>query len=354
LEIEPISIKVVGRFSGVPAKKLYRWYKDVLSGYEPKIEGELAEHDIIEEGKIIRVPIFKPKHIGSDMTIDEKHIDKKTYTILANPHTGKIALLIQSLKVKTIVSVIRKFGDKCFEVKSLSRDLSQTYDWIGRQVFMNAEHVADKFHVLKHGFEALQNLRITYRQLELHRIKQLQDEHLKNELRIQKQLREKYNTSYRLKKFNYTPEVFKNGETLLQLLARSRYLLFKYPSEWSEEQKIRAKILFDEFDDLQKAYSLIISFRKWYKAIHLRKSRTTILRNLNAWYQKVKRLNIEHINVFRALVQRHQGIILNYFRAGRTNAAAEALNSRIQRFISINYGTRDIDFFLFRLAVYFS
>ncbi|MDR1602904.1 MAG: transposase [Tannerella sp.] len=46
--------------------------------------------------------------------------------------------------------------------------------------------------------------------------------------------------------------------------------------------------------------------------------------------------------------------IINYFRHGTTNAKAESLNGKIQRFITDNYGFRDKDFFLFRVADYFS
>lgn len=46
--------------------------------------------------------------------------------------------------------------------------------------------------------------------------------------------------------------------------------------------------------------------------------------------------------------------IMNYFKTGKTNAKAEAINSKIQRFITANYGVRDKDFFLYRLAHYYS
>ncbi|MDR2685063.1 MAG: transposase [Prevotellaceae bacterium] len=46
--------------------------------------------------------------------------------------------------------------------------------------------------------------------------------------------------------------------------------------------------------------------------------------------------------------------ILNCFRFGTTNAIAENINSRIQRFITINQGTRDREFFYFRMKKYFS
>jgi len=45
---------------------------------------------------------------------------------------------------------------------------------------------------------------------------------------------------------------------------------------------------------------------------------------------------------------------MNYFKTGKTNAKVEAMNSKIQRFITANYGVRDKDFFMYRLALYYS
>ena len=39
---------------------------------------------------------------------------------------------------------------------------------------------------------------------------------------------------------------------------------------------------------------------------------------------------------------------------GHTNTKAERLNGKIQRFVSNNYGIKDKDFVLFRIAGYFS
>lgn len=46
-------------------------------------------------------------------------------------------------------------------------------------------------------------------------------------------------------------EEFENGDTLRQLLARSRYLLFKSPDKWTKSQKIRAELLFKQFEDIK-------------------------------------------------------------------------------------------------------
>ncbi|RLD44888.1 MAG: transposase, partial [Bacteroidetes bacterium] len=44
----------------------------------------------------------------------------------------------------------------------------------------------------------------------------------------------------------------------------------------------------------------------------------------------------------------------HYFIAKETNAKAEALNQNLQRFINVNYGTRNIKFFLFRVKIHFA
>ncbi|MFV0604595.1 MAG: transposase [Niabella sp.] len=54
------------------------------------------------------------------------------------------------------------------------------------------------------------------------------------------------------------------------------------------------------------------------------------------------------------LIGSHEQKIINYFIHGYTNAKAEAMNAKIQRFIASNYGIRDRDFFFYRLARYFS
>jgi transposase len=54
----------------------------------------------------------------------------------------------------------------------------------------------------------------------------------------------------------YSSELFSNGDTLKQLLARSRYLLYKSSSKWAKNQHERAKILFEKYPDIEKAYKL--------------------------------------------------------------------------------------------------
>src|SRR5690606_39439292 len=47
-----------------------------------------------------------------------------------------------------------------------------------------------------------------------------------------------------------------NGDTRKQLLARSRYILFKKKDNWTSSQIWRAEILFRLYPQLEKAYEL--------------------------------------------------------------------------------------------------
>ena len=155
---------------GMSSKKLYRWYKE-LSGYnKADREGLIGTKDIIvkEKGVLerIRVPISKPENMGSKMAIDEKTINGICYTILSNRQTNKIALMASTLKTKYLLKLLSDFQEKS-QVKSLTRDMAQNFEWLGKQAFIKAYHVIDKFHVIKNALDSLQAIRIRYRQEEL-------------------------------------------------------------------------------------------------------------------------------------------------------------------------------------------
>jgi hypothetical protein len=71
-------------------------------------------------------------------------------------------------------------------------------------------------------------------------------------------------------------------------------------------------------------------------------------------YRQVEQADIEKMLNFKSLVEHNEAIIKRYFDDGATNAIAENINSKIKRFILINQGTRDREFFYFRLRNYFT
>jgi len=335
-------------------KKLWRWYHDSLSGFlNPDVIKQRHEHDIVIKEKVIRVPIFSLEDFGSDMAIDEKQIGEEMHTILSNRQSGKIALLARSIKAKELIELLPKFQGKGFTVKSITRDLSVSYDWFCRQAFCNSLHVADKFHIIKSLLDACQDIRVRYRQ-ELLSDKRLKYEDFKKQEHQRKEECKKTQQRFIAQKFVYKEVKADNGETLLELLARSRYLLYKYPDDWTMSQKQRAITLFKHYPQIEKAYNLSCDFRTWYRKENVGKNKEEMRKRLQEWYLDVEKSGVMEMENFKSTVERNEGIIINYFVKGDTNANAEAINSKIQRFIMMNQGTRDREFFYFRLGKLFS
>jgi hypothetical protein len=71
------------------------------------------------------------------------------HTVLSNRETGKIALLTRRLKAKELSMQTTHFEGKGFEVKTITRDLSHSYDWFCRTAFPNAGRIAGKFQNLR-------------------------------------------------------------------------------------------------------------------------------------------------------------------------------------------------------------
>jgi hypothetical protein len=342
----------------IEPKKLWRWYHDSLSGYlSADAVKRRHDHDIVikekGESKVIRVPIFSMADMGKEMAIDEKQIGEEMHTILSNRQTGKIALLAQSVSAKELINLLPKFNFKGFDVKTITRDLSPSYDWFCRQVFCNSLHVADKFHIIKELLDSCQDVRVRYRQ-ELLTDKRLSYEKFKEQEHKRKQECKKTNQPFIAKKFIYHDSKASNGETLFELLARSRYLLYKYPDDWTSSQKQRSVALFNQYPEIEKSYKLSCSFRTWYRKENIGKEKDEMRKNLQQWYLEVDKEGVMEMENFKSMVERNEGIIINYFVKGETNAKAEAINSKIQRFIMTNQGTRDREFFYFRLSKLFT
>jgi hypothetical protein len=73
------------------------------------------------------------------MAVDEKMIGGEIYTILLNRETCKIAMLAQSHRSKELVHILAPYHKLIYKVKSITRDLSNTYDWFSREIFSNAK-----------------------------------------------------------------------------------------------------------------------------------------------------------------------------------------------------------------------
>ncbi|MCG8882722.1 transposase [Tenacibaculum finnmarkense] len=130
--------------------------------------------------------------------------------------------------------------------------------------------------------------------------------------------------------------MLENGETKRQLLARSRFTLFKSQEKWTDNQKERAVILFNLYPEIKKAYDL----SQGLKSVFETKTGKDVARTkLALWYNKVEDENLKSFNTIKKTIQYHYKPILNYFN-----------NSNTKAFRAQFRGVRDVTFFLYRLT----
>ncbi|MFV8362265.1 ISL3 family transposase [Flavobacterium sp. ZT3P35] len=138
----------------------------------------------------------------------------------------------------------------------------------------------------------------------------------------------------------FESEVLSNGDTLKQLLARSRYLLYKNKSKWSENQIERASILFELYPDIEKAYNLAQDLRNIFEKTT---DKIIGLSRLARWHEKVNQSGFKSFNTISRSIINHYQTILNYFDNRSTNASAESFNAKIKAFRSQFRGVRNIE-----------
>jgi hypothetical protein len=331
---QPVNFSTIGRFIQVPGKTLYHWYRQRLSGYVEAVkEGTWGKDNFIGRDKKEKtVAVLKEENFGEEMSIDEKMIDEEFYTVMTNRQTGKIALLAETIHGDELTGLMNKIPAAKEKVKEITLDMSPSYEKFCRENFPNAIQITDKFHVVKHTVEAVQSLRIRLKQQE------------QNALPTSAKERRKKENETRLP----------NGETRVEMLTRSRYLLYKMKDKWTPHQQQRAALLFETFPVLKTAYELTQQLRSWLDKTNVGKPLPQMEAQLIQWYNKADQSKIPEIDNLSRLISVHEEKIMNYFLKGKTNAKAEKMNSKMQQFITANYGIRDKDFFLYRLAKYYS
>ena len=303
-----------------------RQYKEHLSNFR--------DWEQIEDSKAL----VYPENFGERMSIDEVALSKgELYTVITNKEgkgkKGCLAGIIKGTKNKVVSKALDKVPvAKKMEVKEITADLANSMDWICRDNFIDAIITADRFHFQRVVSEGVQEIRIK------HRRKAIDEE---NELIMEaKKQREKYELGR-----------YKNGDTKKQLLARSRYLLFKPQTRWTESQRERAEILFKEFPEIKKAYDYSMYFRGIFERSD---TREIAKERLHTWYDKISKAEIAELISAGNTIENHEGKILNYFYNRETNASAESFNAKLKGFRSLLRGVRDIKFFLFRVEKLFA
>ncbi|MFR9574018.1 MAG: transposase [Rikenellaceae bacterium] len=308
--------------------------------------------------------------MGEELCIDETSLSQgELYTILSNSSRGckkgSIIAIVKGTKAETVIKAIEKIRAKLRHgVTKIALDLSQSMALIAKSCFPNAIQVIDRFHVQKLINEAVQDTRVQFRWWA-----QSIDSKTKQECKS------------RGEKFRQT--IFDNGETISQLFVRARYALMKDKGLWSESQKERMEILFNNFPEIEVAYNISQEFRKLMNRRKdlddIKKAYESYVYNqesaakakgivpyylteqeyilaffktkLAIWFDFVDKNDPNgYFKSVKDTFQSKHEKILNYFIDGFSNAKAESLNAKIKDFRRRLKGVKNKTFFLFRLA----
>lgn len=322
MDDHPVSAHLVGLCFNVDGKQLQDQYKNHLSDF----------HDWKQKAHAESWTLF-PDNVTPHLSIDETSFSNgELYTILsskaANGRKGSIVATIKGTRAEDIIAVLERIPLRSRNrVREVTMDMAPNMAKAIRRCFRNSRCVIDRFHVQKLVYDAVQELRIKYRWEVLDReSKEIAD--------------------CRKNGTKYEPEVLSNGDTLKQLLARSRYLLFKHPTRWEESQKHRAELLFSMFPKLKEAHQLGVELSDIFTKY---KDKKLAFTKLGLWHNKVEHSGISSFeSVARSIAANHPNI-LHYFDNKSTNASAESFNAKLKAFRAIFRGVRDTTFFLYRV-----
>ena len=323
LDTHPISSKSLEKHYHIDGDQFGQQYKEHLSDYQ-----QWDQKDHAQDWMIF------PQNLGAQLSIDETSLSNgELYTILTNKaakgQKGVLVAMIKGTRAEQVIAILKKIPEKQrFKVEEITLDMAGSMNLIARQCFPKATRVTDRFHVQKLAYDALQEMRIAHRWDAINEETNAID-------------------NARWEKTEYVPLHFENGDSKKQLLARSRYLLFTSPENWSESQKQRAKILFAQYPDIQKAFSLTHKLRLIFSKT---KDKGVAYTKLAHWYNEVTDSGFNAFNTISATIYTHYKEILNFFDNRSTNASAESFNAKLKAFRATLRGVTDTNFFLFRVA----
>ncbi len=323
METSPVTCRTLEEFYHINGHTFEKQYKEELSGYRDWDQLEHAD----------RWLLFAD-NIGPRLAIDESSLSNgELYTFVTNrdarTRERSLVAVIAGTKSEDVIAVLQRIDEqRRYAVEEVTLDLSDSMRKIVRTAFPKAYRVIDRFHIQKLACDAVQELRIKHR---WDAIQQANDEMGEARLRGE----------------DYIPFRYSNGDTRKELLIRSRYLLFKSADKWTDRQRQRAAILFEQYPDIQKTYGLCHSLRMIFSKNTVKDAARL---SMARWYNKVEEAGLHSFNVIAATFHEHYDEILNFYNNRSSNAMAESFNAKIKLFRANLRGVADKKFFLYRIA----
>lgn len=280
-----------------------------------------------------------PENCGRYLSIDETALSKdELFTIVTSKDghggPGTLVAMLYGAKVSDIVSVLEEAIPlwRRLKVSEVTCDLSSAMMESVRVSFPKCYIVNDRFHVQQLFNEAMDDLRIDIRHQVRHQ--EATEKELCNEQGV-----------------DFLPMKYDNGETMPQILLRSKRALMVSSDKWKPSQKQRIEILFRNYPILEQAYAVMRELRDIFNQ-KISHTQAGVL--LAQWYENVHALGRNTFNTVVRTFKNNYLTIINYFRRRATNAAAESFNAKIKMFRAQLRGVVDSQFFIFRLCKLFA
>jgi transposase len=192
--------------------------------------------------------------------------------------------------------------EQCERIEAVCCDMWAPYIDVVKKRLPNALLVFDKFHIVKHLLDAVDEVR--------------------------KQEAGKLKSS--------DPE----------LLKKTRYIWLKNPWNLTENQRLRLSDLEKLNLKINRAYLLKEGFRQFWSYTY----RAWAEKYLNQWFWWATHSRLEPMRKFAWMIRRHQEDILSYFKIPIDNGAVEALNNKAKLISHRAFGYRTAE--TFKLALY--
>ena len=151
-------------------------------------------------------------NIGENLSINETSLSNgEVYTVVTNKaakgRKGALVAMIKGVASDNVIEKLKRLRlSKRRKAQTVTADLSGSMKYIASKAFPSAEQISDRFHVQQLMSQAIDEMRI-----------ELRWEVIKAEneqIRLSRQRKEQYH-----------PKVEANGETLRQIMARSKHIM---------------------------------------------------------------------------------------------------------------------------------
>jgi len=240
---------------------------------------------------------YKCKSLPEVLSMDEfkgNANGEKYQVILTNPEKQQI---LDVLPNRFESDLIRYFGKHStrYSVKYFVIDMSDHFRRVGKTCFPNAKIVADRYHVVRQVYWAMENVR----------------------KREQKRLSDRFRIYFK----------------------HARSLMYKNPRKLTDEDKDRLALMFEISPQLARAYHLK---NKFLQVMHSENS-TVGRKMLGDWLFLAE---YERIPEFRNCIQAYRNWteeILNALDVPYSNGFTEGCNNKIKVIKRISFGIRNFD-----------